>query len=293
MRLSCSPITFASELPNCSGRRTEGDRCQFANRVRHPLRPGVNYLRAQRCGTDWERTGWWSGGSLNSGRPGQTLIDAWLRRQETRPDEPDADHADREQAAFRQHFPREIVLIDLETCGLAGSMVFLTGLLHDGREGLTLTQLFARDYSEEPAALVTLWEILAGKRVLVTFNGKSFDWPMLRDRTTYHRLERELCDLAPVRDSIQAERAHFDLLHHARRRYAAELPDCRLATLEQHVCQRRRVGDIAGSDIPAAYHAFVRSGDATDMHSVLHHNALDLVTLLELALKITGPGDAG
>jgi uncharacterized protein YprB with RNaseH-like and TPR domain len=59
-------------------------------------------------------------------------------------------------------------------------------------------------------------------------------------------------------------------------------------TLEQHLCQRRRVGDIAGSDVPAAYHDYVRSGDATEMHSVLHHNALDLVTMAELVMRILG-----
>lgn len=194
---------------------------------------------------------------------GQAVIDAWHGRRTTGADDPNAGDARSERAAFGRYFPREVVLLDLETCGLAGSMVFLTGLLHRGPAGLTLTQLFARDYSEEPATLLRLWEILAGKKVLVTFNGKSFDWPMIRDRTTYHRFEREFLNDVEVLESLQAERVHFDLLHHARRRYSASLPDCRLVTLEQHVCRRRRVGDIPGSEIPAAYHEFVRSGDAT------------------------------
>jgi uncharacterized protein YprB with RNaseH-like and TPR domain len=77
---------------------------------------------------------------------------------------------------------------------------------------------------------------------------------------------------------------HCDLLHHARRRWGKQLPDCRLQTLERHVCRRRRDEDIPGHEIPAAYHDFVRTGDAWLIRSVLHHNALDLITLLQLAM---------
>ncbi len=195
-----------------------------------------------------------------------------------------------DQVAFRQSFPHTTVLLDLETCGFAGSMIFLVGLLHETGRDFVLTQLFARDYSEEPAVLASLAKILTGKRVLATFNGKSFDWPMICDRATIHRIDvaPPITDHAPP-GATETSFVHFDLLHHARRRFADVVPDCRLTTLEQDICHRRRVGDIPGGEIPAAYHDFVRNGDATQMHSVLHHNAMDLVTLLELALKITTP----
>jgi uncharacterized protein YprB with RNaseH-like and TPR domain len=165
-------------------------------------------------------------------------------------------------------------------------MVFLIGLVHEGESGPQLTQLLARDYSEERAVLASLWEIMATQRVLVTFNGKSFDWPMIRDRSTLHRMDQQ--ELAPRRPrTATSNLVHFDLLHHARRRFSAELPDCRLTTLERSICGRRRIGDIPGGDIPTAYHDFVRSGETHQMSAILHHNSMDLVTLLELALRIT------
>jgi len=192
---------------------------------------------------------------------------------------------------FARAFPDDVVLLDLETCGLAGSMIFLVGLLHCAGDQLVLTQLLARNYAEERAVLCSLWPIAAQARVLVTFNGKSFDWPQVKDRSTLHRLGQrpspaadELSDDdVPVAEVID-RLAHFDLLHHARRRWGKQLPNCKLQTLEHHLCGRRRVDDIPGRDIPAAYHQFVRSGDAWPMRSILHHNALDLVTLLQLAL---------
>jgi uncharacterized protein YprB with RNaseH-like and TPR domain len=198
-------------------------------------------------------------------------------------------------------FPDGVIFLDLETCGLAGSMIFLVGLLHRRDRRWVLSQLLARDYGEEKAVLQTFWQFAACKRVLVTFNGKSFDWPMVHDRSTLHHLGSDPraavrpCEgaLAPPTDRRRLTRCdprpeltHCDLLHHARRRWRKRLPNCRLQTLEQFLCGRRRVDDIPGRDIPQAYHDFVRSGDAWRMRSVLHHNALDLITLLQLSLSM-------
>ena len=81
---------------------------------------------------------------------------------------------------------------------------------------------------------------------------------------------------------------HLDLLHAARRVYRGVLPDCRLETLERYVCQRRRTEDIAGHLIPEAYHHFVRTGNAIDLGRIISHNAWDLVTLLDLMLRLAG-----
>ena len=180
-------------------------------------------------------------------------------------------------ATFAAHFPRRTAFLDLETCGFAGSMVFLAGVLHDDGDGLILSQLFARNYAEESGVLQSLWDLLAGRRVLVTFNGKSFDWPQVMDRSILYRLADE-----DRRGSL----VQFDLLHHSRRRWGRGLPDCKLQTLERHVCGRARTGDIPGRDIPETYHEYVRTGDAWPMRNILHHNALDLITLLQLALCI-------
>jgi uncharacterized protein YprB with RNaseH-like and TPR domain len=183
-----------------------------------------------------------------------------------------------ELSAFCRCFPQQAMFLDLETCGFAGSMMFLIGLVWHTGETWVLDQLLARNYAEERAILETLWSIAAHNQVLVTFNGKSFDWPMVLDRSTLHRFEDSTRSSAPG--------IHCDLLHHARRKWKRLLPNCKLQTLEQAVCRRVRHEDIGGADIPVAYHQFVRSGNARELKSILHHNAMDLVTLVEVTLKL-------
>jgi uncharacterized protein YprB with RNaseH-like and TPR domain len=175
--------------------------------------------------------------------------------------------------------PHGVVFLDLETCGLAGSALFLAGLLRsiDGR--LTVELLLARDYSEESAVLASLWQRLASIATIVTFNGKSFDWPMVLDRSRRHLLTRA---------QLPAEPQHVDLLHLARRRWRRELPNCKLQTLEQRICGRTRTDDMPGSQIPAAYHQFVRTGFEREMDGILLHNAIDLVTMIDLAMRLAG-----
>jgi uncharacterized protein YprB with RNaseH-like and TPR domain len=214
----------------------------------------------------------------------------------------DSQTSSRELSALRSAFPERTLYLDLETCGFAGSMVFLVGVIHCEAQTLTLSQLLARNYAEEKAVLQSLWTLATTHRVLVTFNGKSFDWPMVHDRSTIHHLgqqrrvsrteapstpARELAD-GLKRHDLRPELIHCDLLHHARRRWRDRLPNCKLQTLEQAICGRRRRGDIPGRDIPLAYHDFVRTGDAWQMRNVLHHNALDLVTLLQISMCVAG-----
>ncbi len=169
-----------------------------------------------------------------------------------------------------------LLFVDLETCGFAGTPVFLIGVMYVSDGELCVKQLLARSYAEEPAILGRFGALLSDRPHLVTFNGKSFDWPFLVDRAAVSRVT--LCDTT----------GHCDLLHIARRRYKDSLPDCRLQTLEQYLCGRRRSNDIPGSQIPAAYHAFVRSGDAREVGAILYHNFLDLVTLAEIHAVLLG-----
>ena len=182
-----------------------------------------------------------------------------------------------ELRAFVSSFPGSILLMDLETCGLSGSPLFLVGLLRQLEQRLIVELLLARTYAEEQAVLVSFWERIDKHRLLMTFNGKSFDWPMVVDRSARYRmfLNRSLPELL-----------HVDLLHHSRRRWRDQVPDCKLQTLEQHICGRGRNGDIPGAQIPAVYQKFVQIGDAREMDAVLLHNAIDLVTLLDLAMRL-------
>ncbi len=173
--------------------------------------------------------------------------------------------------------PGRALFLDTETTGLGSAMVFMLGSMRITDSGILVRQVFARDYSEERALIEAWTQMLSSAEMLVSFNGKSFDLPVLRDRIAYHRF-----------DAVQ-EPPHVDLLHASRRRWREVLPDCRLQTLEWKVCRRHRTGDIPGEEIPAAYHRFVRTGDAGDMLSVFHHNALDLVTLADIAVALVVP----
>jgi uncharacterized protein YprB with RNaseH-like and TPR domain len=171
------------------------------------------------------------------------------------------------------------LFLDLETGGLSSSPVFLAGTMHWNGEDFVLRQYFARHYGEEPALLRAVSEQASRFDVLVTFNGRSYDVPFLRARALVHG------------ETLALPATHLDLLHAARRRWRGLLEDCRLQTLERHVCRRRRSGDVPSEDVPGLYHDYVRHGDPYRLVPVFHHNLLDVITMAELlrALCTTPP----
>ena len=168
------------------------------------------------------------------------------------------------------------LFLDLETCGLSSSPVFLAGTMHWNGEDFVLRQYFARHYGEEAALLAAVAEQVRGFESLVTFNGKSYDAPFLAARALTHGVE------------LRLPRHHLDLLHHARRRWREELPDCKLTTLEWRVCRRRRTGDVPGDQIPGLYHDYVRNGDPWRLVPVFHHNLLDVTTMADILHELCG-----
>lgn len=169
----------------------------------------------------------------------------------------------------------DAVFLDTETTGLAGgtgTAAFLVGIGYVEGERFRVRQYFMRDYHEEAALLRGLAEDLARFRHLVTFNGKLFDIPLLESR---YAMNRERFPLARAR--------HFDLLFPARRLWKARLESCRLQVLEAALIGFRRVGDVAGAEIPNIYFDFVRRRDGRAMARVLQHNRLDIVSLAALA----------
>ncbi len=174
--------------------------------------------------------------------------------------------------------PEDLLFMDIESCGLYGASVFLIGLMYFQDGQLLFEQCLARNYAEEPAVLQSFASRLEQTGALVTFNGRAFDMNMIRDRCAFHRLDLD-----------DARLPHLDLLHECRRRWRGRLPNCRLQTLEAHLCGRQRVGDIPGWAIPDAYHRFVDTGDARQLRDILHHNLLDLLTMAQiLNLVLTG-----
>ena len=172
--------------------------------------------------------------------------------------------------------PEDLVFFDLETTGLTASPLFLIGAMVWDGQGLVTRQFFARDYSQERAAIELFLELAAGRRLLVSFNGKTFDRPYVRTRAAANTVRCRL------------DMTHLDLLHVARRLWRSRVPDCKLQTLERCICGRLRHGDIPGHLIPDAYHAYVRTGNATQMVDVLQHNFLDLVTMADLIVRLPG-----
>ena len=168
-----------------------------------------------------------------------------------------------------------LVFVDIEATGFTpGTPLFLVGLIVLDNGDLRIHQLLARDYAEEGALLYHLWKLLEGVQTVFSFNGKTYDLPYIRDRMVFHGYR------------MHGPMSHIDLLHEGRRRYKDRLVNCKLQTLERAICGRGRYGDIPGSEIPDAYHDFVRTGNAVDVRDILHHNALDLVTMVEVVLFI-------
>jgi uncharacterized protein YprB with RNaseH-like and TPR domain len=174
--------------------------------------------------------------------------------------------------------PGNLLFMDIETCGLSGCAIFLVGMMRHADGQLVFEQCLARNYAEEPAILRAFFDRLAETGVLVTFNGKAFDMKQISERAVFHGLE--LPDHLPP---------HLDLLHEARRRWRADVPNCRLQTLERLLCGRHRCGDIPGPAIPDAYHGFVLTADARRIGDILHHNLMDMLTMAQLlCVLLTG-----
>ncbi|MFQ6041003.1 MAG: ribonuclease H-like domain-containing protein [Candidatus Poribacteria bacterium] len=175
--------------------------------------------------------------------------------------------------------PSQVLFLDIETTGLSNSPLFLVGIMYftdtdKGEPTFKIGQLFARDYSEEISLLHYLNELFANFAVFATFNGLSFDIPFIRNRMIYHRIEPQI------------DHFHFDILHHSRRKWRGQVPNCKLQTLETHICNRRRIGDIPSDLIPDAYHEFVKTGDTLLLKEIFQHNALDLITMAELIVAL-------
>jgi len=170
------------------------------------------------------------------------------------------------------------LFLDTETTGLAGgtgTYPFLVGLAWWEGSGLEVEQLFMREYSEERSVLAALAERMAERPVLVTFNGKSFDWPLLETR---YRMARTI--------PPPASRAHLDFLHPARNLWRLRLGSVRLSQLERHVMGWDRGADIASELIPGIYLDFVRRGRAEPLVPVFQHNQMDLCGLAGLSGRI-------
>jgi uncharacterized protein YprB with RNaseH-like and TPR domain len=221
------------------------------------------------------------------------------------------EHASDDARLFTSGAPAgpPFVFFDLETTGLsggAGTLAFLVGCGWFESDGAFVTRQFLLTrFADERPLLEAVAAELGRAGALVSFNGKSFDAPLLETRFLFHRLE------------WIAGLPHVDVLHPARRfwkdsyvgrsflsrldrdpeRVAPQREACSLAALERQIVGARRAGDVPGFEIPGRYFQFIRSGDGGPLKAILEHNRLDLLTLASLTARLlhltrTGPNGA-
>ena len=167
--------------------------------------------------------------------------------------------------------PQRWAFLDTETTGLAGgsgTLAFLVGIGSITPAGFGLKQYFLRQPAEEPSLLSALAADLASYDVLVTYNGKAFDVPLLETRFLMNRQK------APF-----ARLQHVDLLYGARRLWRLKLESCRLQDLERRILGHERVGDVGGGFIPNLYFDYLRRSDPGPLEPVFFHNAIDILSL--------------
>lgn len=172
---------------------------------------------------------------------------------------------------------RGAVFLDIETTGLShgtGTLAFLVGLATFEDNALLVDQYLMRSPQEETALLELVSGAAHGRELVVSFNGKAFDVPILETRFT---LSRRRCPLPYD---------HVDLLMGARRVWRTRLESCRLSELERQVLGVTRLEDVPGWLVPQLYFDYLRTGDARNMVAVLDHNLLDVLSLVTLAGRL-------
>ncbi len=171
--------------------------------------------------------------------------------------------------------PTRALYVDTETTGLAGgagTLAFLVGLAwFDAALGrFVVEQLLLTDLGAEAPLMHRVQERIASASMLVSFNGKAFDLPLLRTRAVMTRV------------GALPDRPHLDLLHVVRRLHKHRLGGCSLGRVEDLVLGRERVGDVSGADIALVYAHYLRTRDLSVLGPVVEHNRLDVVSMISL-----------
>jgi hypothetical protein len=167
------------------------------------------------------------------------------------------------------------LFLDTETTGLSsgtGTVAFLVGLAWREGESLALVQYFLCDFDQEQALLWAVGQCINQAGVLVSYNGRSFDWPLLQTRLVLRRAK-------------WPSPPHLDLLTLARRIFRPRLPDCALQTIEHSVLDLHRADDLPGSVIPSRYFAWLRQGDPRVLDPVFLHNQQDVLSMALLLAR--------
>ena len=170
------------------------------------------------------------------------------------------------------------VFLDIETTGLAGgagTYIFLVGAGYFEGDQFCVRQYFMRDYNEERALLSALNDLLANFKAVVTYNGKTFDLPLMESRYIMSGMKMSLKD--PY---------HFDLLYPARRLWKKRLESCSLSTVERDILGVIRENDVPGYLVPEIYFRYLKTKDARALKQVFEHNLQDILSLVALVSRM-------
>ena len=173
-----------------------------------------------------------------------------------------------------------LLFLDTETTGLsggAGTVAFEIGVGWFDARGMVIRQYVMRNYAQEAAMLGDIAKLFEKADTIVTFNGKSFDLPLLESRMVMNRIRLHVTAYP-----------HLDLLHAARRVYKLRLGRCNLTTLENAVLGKTREDDLPGAQVPARYFEYLKTGEFALLEDVLRHNFEDVRSLAELTAAICG-----
>lgn len=178
---------------------------------------------------------------------------------------------------------RRCLFLDTETTGLsggAGTVAFLVGVGYVEGGELVIEQMMLREYADEPALIERLGQRMADFDSVCTFNGRNFDMPLLETRFTMNRM----------RDRWRALE-NLDLLYPSRRAWKLRLGSCRLCNLEAEILGMPRENDLPGSEVPARFFQFMKTGEDALLDDIVRHNRQDIATLAKLLVRLCEVND--
>ena len=168
---------------------------------------------------------------------------------------------------------QDFAIIDIETLGLSERPIILLGIAKPTKDTVCTSQFLLRDIQDEPSAIWALVSQLEPKLSLITYNGRSFDVPYIKQRLAYYGLDASL------------DNPHFDVLHFTRRALRHKLSDCRLETVEKYLGIKREI-NIPGALVPHFYDTYLRTRNVGPLVAIVEHNKQDLLTLGTLFSKL-------
>ena len=168
---------------------------------------------------------------------------------------------------------QDFAIVDIETLGLSERPIILLGIAKPNKEQVCTSQFLLRDIQDEPSAIWALISQLEPNSSLITFNGRSFDIPYIKQRLAYYGLDASL------------DNPHFDVLHFTRRALRSKLKDCKLETVEKYIGIERDI-NIPGALVPHFYDTYLKTKNPGPLVAIVEHNRQDLLTLGSLFSKL-------